>query len=420
MADLIYQTVNVLYPIVTLCMADAIIRFGIDRAYNNKKVYSIAMVTTLAGMTFLALLSPIFNIINEFKTYGFLLFIYCYCSGFRQMAASFVRARGYVKLFAFDGIISMVVIVICNVIFLIGFDMGVTGYVLSIIISDALSFIGLTFIASLHKYLDPKYIDMKLLKDMLKYSIPLIPTYVLWWITAASDRWFVRYMVGESEVGIYAVSYRIPTLLLIFTTLFFQAWQMSAIENKNSKNLGKFYARVFSSYNSLIFIAAAGIIMIVKPFTFILVDEKFHEAYLYTPVLAIAMIFQCLCQFLSSIYNVKKKSVNSLLTALAAAAVNIVLNALLIPHYCVFGAAIATAAAYFACYVIRIFDARSYLPFKVAHGRIIINLIVVTYMAGVAVLEPRFAVFQLITLFILVTLFNFEAVINTLKRILKR
>ncbi|MCL2054551.1 MAG: polysaccharide biosynthesis C-terminal domain-containing protein [Oscillospiraceae bacterium] len=419
-ADLIYQTVNVLYPIVTFAMADAIIRFGIDRAYDKRKVYSIAVFSTVAGMALLCLASPVFNSVEEFKGYGFLLFVYCYCSGFRQLAASFVRARGYVRLFALDGILSTFTVVICNFIFLAGFGMGVTGYILSIIISDALSFIGLTFIASLNKYLDPKYIDKALMREMLKYSVPLISTYVLWWVTAASDRWFIRYMVGENDNGIYAAAYKIPNLLLILTTLFFQAWQMSAIENKDSKTLGKFFGRIFSAYSSVLFIAAAGIILIVKPFTSILLDPKFLSAYMFTPVIVIAVIFQCLCQFLSSVYNVKKKSVNSLLTAFAAAAVNIVLNLLLIPSYGSMGAAAATVMAYASCYAIRIFDARKHLYFKVAHGRVMINLIVVIYMANIAVLEPRLAYVQLTVMFILMVMFNFEAVISTLKKIVGR
>ena len=79
---------------------------------------------------------------------------------------------------------------------------------------------------------------------------------------------------------------------------------------------------------------------------------------------------------------------------------------------------------YASCYIIRIFDARSYLRFKVAHGRIIVNLVVVIYMASVAVLEPMenpaLNYLQLIVLFILVALFNFEAVLSTLKKVIKK
>ncbi|MBP1550167.1 MAG: capsular biosynthesis protein, partial [Oscillospiraceae bacterium] len=141
-ADLLYQTVNVLYPVLSLSMADAVIRFGMDKGYNQRQVYTVAVTSTLIGLGVFALLSPVFNLIDMYKDYGFLLYVYCYFSCFRQIASNFVLAKGYVKLFALDGIFSTLVIVICNVIFLVVLDMGVTGYVLSLIISDLLSFMG--------------------------------------------------------------------------------------------------------------------------------------------------------------------------------------------------------------------------------------------------------------------------------------
>lgn len=423
-ADLLAQTVNVLYPILSFSMADAIIRFGMDKGYNQKQVYTVALTATLIGLSAFALLSPVLNLFDMYKDYGFLLYVYCYFSCFRQLASNFVRAKGYVKLFAADGIFSMLTIVICNVIFLVVLDMGVTGYVLSIIVSDAISFVMLTVIAGLHKYLDISYFSKKLFKEMLKYSAPLIPAYVMWWITSASDRWFVISLCGEDVNGIYSAAYKIPSLLMMFTTLFYQAWQMSAIENRNDSGLAKFYTKIYGAYSSLLMIAAAGIIMLVKPLTYLLVDtdpsKNFTYAYHYTPILVIAMVFQCLCQFVSSVYNVKKKSINTMLTSLIAAVINIILNFILIPDFGAYGAAIATAAAYAACFAIRIFDVRNLIPFKVSHFRMIVNIIVISYMAFVASKEPKLMWVQLIVLFIAVTVFNFEAVLSTLRKILNR
>lgn len=423
-ADLLYQTVNVLYPILTFSMADAVIRFGMDKGYDKKQVYTVAVITTLIGLGAFALLSPVLNLIDMYKDYGFLLYVYCYFSCFRQIASNFVRAKGHVKLFAADGIFSTLVIVICNIIFLVAMDLGVVGYVLSIIISDAVSIVLLTLFAGLHKYLDITYFSKKLFKDMLKYSAPLIPAYVMWWITSASDRWFVISLCGEETNGIYSAAYKIPSLLMMFTTLFYQAWQMSAIENRHDDGLAKFYTKIYGAYSSLLMIAAAGVIMLVKPLTYLLVDndpsKNFTFAYHYTPILVIAMVFQCLCQFTSSVYNVKKKSVNSMLTSLIAAVVNVILNFILIPEFGAYGAAIATAASYAACFAIRIFDVRGLIRFEVNHFRLIVNVVVIGYMAFVAVKEPKLMWVQLIVLFIAVTVFNFESVLSTLRKILGR
>lgn len=418
-ADLLYQAANVIYPIVTLSMADALIRFGIDKAYDNKKIYTIALTTTAGGLAVLLLFTPLINSLEAFRGYGLLLFVYCFFSSFKQLAASFVRARGLVKLFAIDGIFSTLIIVVSNLILLLKFDLGVTGYVCSIIISDALSLLGLIIISELYKFFDIKSLDKSLFKEIVKYSLPLVPTYILWWITSASDRYFVIAMVNSAENGIYSAAHKIPTLLLLVTTLFYQAWQMSAIENKDDSDLSGYYKQVYGAYSSLLFIAAAGLIMIAKPFTYILVDndpeKNFVFGYHYTPILIIAMIFQCLCQFLSSIYNVRKKSVNSMVTSIVAAVVNIVLDILLIPRLGAYGAGLATMTAYFACFMVRVFDTRSYVKFDISWFKMIVNMIVVGYMAIVAITEPKAEYVQLIVLFIAVAVFNFDAVLSTLK-----
>ena len=423
-AELLYQAVNVLYPLVTMSMADAVIRFGMEKRYDSRRIFTVAIGSTVVGLAGLALLSPLFNLTSTYRDYSFLLYVYCYFSAFRQIASNFVRAKGYVKLFALDGILATLVMLICNIIFLAVFDMGVNGYILSFIVSDFLSFTWLTVIAGLHKQLDIQYFSKKLFKEMLRYSAPLIPTYILWWITSASDRLFVKHFCGDSVNGIYAAANKIPALLMMFTTLFYQAWQMSAIENRDDAGLSKFYSKIYGAYSSLLMIAAAGVIMLVKPLTYILVDndpeKNFTFAYHYTPILVIAMVFQCLCQFTSSVYNVRKRSVNSLYTSLIAASVNLILNILLIPDYGPYGAAIATALSYFACFAVRIFDVRRFIPFKVKHVQAVINTVAICGMAFIAITEPKLTYLWLILIFLLVMVFNFKSVLDTLKKILAR
>ncbi len=423
-ADLLYNTVNVLVPLVTFSMADAVIRFGMDKDYDPRRVFTGANVSVLLGMTIFMLFTPLIGKNETIGSYTFLLYIYCYFSCFRQMASQFVRARGYVKLFAADGILTVLVQVISNLVLIWGLKLGVTGYVVSFVISDVSSLLFLTAIAGLHKYVDAFYIDKKVIGEMLRFSAPLIPTYLLWWVTSASDRWFVINMVGETENGIYSIAYKLPTLLMLVTTMFYQAWQMSSIEERNSRGLGKFYETVFGAYSSLLYIAAAGLIMLCKPLTLILTGtaegSRFKEAQIFTPVLIIAMVFQCFCQFLSSVYTTKKRSVNSCATAFVAAAVNIILNFLLIPQYGVWGAAIATAASYFACFAVRLFDARKFIFFKVDYFRFLVNTVIIVFMCVITAKQPSVYWVGLILGFTVCLVYNFDAIIKTLRKILSR
>ena len=82
-------------------------------------------------------------------------------------------------------------------------------------------------------------------RQMLAYCVPLIPTAVFWWIMGVSDRYLVKWFVGSDANGIYAVAYKIPTILTILATVFMDAWQLSAIaESGDRRAQARFYARV--------------------------------------------------------------------------------------------------------------------------------------------------------------------------------
>jgi O-antigen/teichoic acid export membrane protein len=424
-ADILQQTVNILYPLITLACADAIIRYGIDKAYDNSKVLSSSLIVTLSGLFVFALLSPLLNTVNEFYGFTFLLYACAMFSCFRQIAASFCRAKGYVKLFAADGILATLTIVLFNVLFLVVLDLGVKGFVLSIICSDLLSTVFLTATGGFAKYLDFSKVSRGFLREMIKYSLPLVPAYLLWWITSASDRWFVLSITGAAANGVYSAAYKVPGLLVMMTTLFFQAWQMSAIENKDDKGIADFFGKVYNNYSSLLFIGAAGLIMICRPVNSVLLDSSpekgFGEAYRFTAVLIVATVFQCCCQFLSSIYNVKNKSVNSMLTSGLAAGVNLVLNALLIPPLGALGAAIATAISYGLCFISRLADTTRMIKFETHNLRFILNTALVTF--ATAALYTNLSGYgwaYTIIVFIAVCLINLKALFGIFYIIVKK
>lgn len=418
--DLIEQTANFLIPIFSFSIAEAIIRYGIDKSYNNKQVFSTGVAIAMLGATALALLSPLFNFVPYLNGYGFILYIYVYTSCFRSVCSQFVRAKGQVKLFAVDGILATLSILLFNVLFLVVLKWGVLGYLLSIILSDFCSGIFLCFMGNLSRYFDIKSIRPEIFKLMMKYSLPLIPTAIMWSITSVSDRIFVRYINGPEANGLYSAATKIPNLISIVSTIFFQAWNMSAISENDSKHITKFYTTVFSAYQSVMYIATAFLIALICPLTKLLMSENYYESYKYMPLLSLAVLMLSFSQFLSSVYNATQHTKNSFFTSLAAAGTNIVLNILLIPKWGVQGAAFATFVSYFICYIIRIFDTKRYINFYTDHMKVLMNMLVLGGMSAVLLIMPNGWIDYLIAGVCFITIVNFSAVIKTLKQIINR
>lgn len=365
-ADLVQQTVNVLIPIVTLQVNSAALRFSLDRAKDKGDVFTVGVRTTLAGfVVFLLFCYPISLItINDFNLgeYILLIIVFVLVSSFRQLCQQFVRGSGYVKLFAVDGIISTATTLAFTILFLGPFKWGVTGYILAIVASDACSVIFFAVTAKLHRYIKPKLLEKTITGQMLKYCVPLIPTVILWWIINVSDRYMITYFVGSSANGLYTAASKIPNFVILFSQIFIDAWQLSAVdEQENKEARAHFFTKVFRVYSGGVFAVASGLILFCQLITKILVSDTFYDSWQYVPILIIATTYSCIVNFLASVYMAEKKSVMSLLTASSGAITNIVLNFLFIPVMGANGAAVATVCAFLVVFITRGANTRKYI-----------------------------------------------------------
>lgn len=423
---LVEMCANFLVPVVSFSIADAVIRYGLDENYDNRNVFSNAVVIFLFGVIGFLLLSPLLLLYSDIRPYVFLLAVFVCTSCFRQLSTQFARARGYVKLYAADGIACTFTLLLFNILFISILKMGVTGFMLATICSDFCSGVTVWLLAGHSRYFSRRYVDRELLGVMLRFSLPLIPTALLWIITGFSDRVFIREMLpnGESAQGVYELAAKVPNLISVVSTIFYQAWNMSAIAEDNSKERHSFYTQIYGAYTSVLFMAAACVIALAKPISAILIRQKtdpaFETVYLYTPVLVIAVLMMCLNQFLSSIYTVSKHTKNSFWTSVLAAGINLPLNALLIPKYGIHGAVAATFVSYFISYVVRVVDARRFISFDINHLRFAVNLAVLFALSGVVTLAPAHKELLLTAGVISVFVLNFNPLMETAKKLLKR
>ena len=122
------------------------------------------------------------------------------------------QALGRVRLYAVSGILCAALVVGLNILLLSVFRLGVTGYVLSNVIADALSALLLFFALRLWRYFRPAALKRSLIKRMFRYCLPLIPTSICTWTINISDRYFISYLIGSDISGLYAIANKISTI----------------------------------------------------------------------------------------------------------------------------------------------------------------------------------------------------------------
>lgn len=390
-ADIITQTCNLLLPIISLGITNGVFRFAIDSNHDKKSVFSSGLYTiTFGGLLFLLIL-PLLAISSQLRSYLWLIVIYTMLSCYHSLCAQFIRAKNKTAFFAVQGIINTSLVILFNILFLAVFEWGIIGYVLSVALADGLT-ASLIFIKEkLWREIIRKP-SRDTLKQMLRFSIPMIPATVFWWVTSVSDRYMVTWIISEEANGIYAVANKLPTFLTLLSTVFMQAWQFSAIsesENDRKEHI-EFYGKVWSSFQSVMFLAGSAITALAIPMIKILTTEDYYSAWEFVPMLALAMVFSSFANFMGSVYVVEKRSKNSFLTTMVGAALNVVLNLILIPKIGSQGAAIATFASYLVVFVIRTFDAKKYIPFKTHFVTVMINTAIVLFQIVYMLLEFPF------------------------------
>ncbi len=427
-ADLITQAANLLMPIVAIGMYDGIFRFAIDAGENKREVYSSGMAMLFLGSAVFILLSPLLWCFDYFDGYNWLIVVFVITANIQCAVSYYIRGLGYTTMCALQGVINTALNILFNIIFLVCFDMGVLGYILSVVVANVLVTIFLVISMKLYKDFSFKLVKKDIIISMLKYSVPMIPTTVFIWVNSVANRFIVAHFCGGDVNGIFAAAYKIPTAITLVTTVFTEAWQLSAVSDADDNTRGSFYSEVFKSYLGLMFMAGSGLVMFSKIFTVLLMDASYYDAWQYMPTLIISTVFVSLATFMGSVYLVKKKSILSLATSLIGAVLNIGVTLVLIPILsdsfgpivAAQGAAFGSIAGYVALFVIRAVNAQKYVKFNVQPLKLVINTILLSTQASIMIFEINGWVYFQIGLFVLIVLSNIKPIISGILPVIKR
>lgn len=452
-ANLITQACNLLMPLVSAGIANAVIRFALQKGSNKKGIFSMGLVTVLCGGGVLLLLSPILSLLEFVQGYTFLAFLYVLMSALHTVCAQFVQGMKYTKLFALDGVLRTLMTIGFNILLLVVFDLGIAGYVLATILSDFLSTLFLWFMASLGRYFSLSHIDRDTRRTMLRYSVPLIPTMICVWIVSMSDQYMIEYIlndlysaaanlpnqvthimgvvgdackqelslpdtyaVGSAAVAIYVISNKVPHILSIVAGIFGDAWQISIV-SEDPKKQRRFFSNVFATYQCVALVGSSGLIMTAKIMVTLLAAPSYYSAWRYIPVLVLGITCSCLATFLGSIYMVERQSVHTLTTTLLGAFLNIGLNLLTIPRMGVMGAALSTCLSYLLMFLVRGIHTRKYIPVSWRLHKFLPSCVLVVLQAALMLWEvPLWPLWQILC-FLLITLLNIKELFRSLFRL---
>lgn len=365
--DLIQTYVTLIVPIVTLELEMSIFRYLVDSRGKSKETKRLMSNNFFMLGTGLLIFSLFYILISSFITIKFrwlVLFDIIVCT----LSGNFLQvSRGFGKTvdFSISCIITGLTTIISNIVTIVYLGWGSFGMIFSMAIANLMCALYLFIRLKLYKMIDFSKIDKKIIVSMNKYSIPLIPNGVSWWIVNVSDRTIISMVLGASFNGIYAVSNKFPTIISSLLGIFNLSWSESAALHVNSPDRDEFFSDIVNTAVKLFSALCIGMIGCL-PFVFpILINDKYNEAFKYIPILILGALFNVVICLYSGIYIAKKLTKQVASTAVIGAIINIVVNILFIKKIGLFAAALSTAIAYLSMMLYRYLDLKKYVNIKI-------------------------------------------------------
>ncbi len=417
--DLLQSTAQLLIPILLLSIQDATLRFSMDPKYEIKDVLSTTFRIIIIGTIVLIVCLVAGCLLGLFKIstlYLLFLFFSFELGAVNNCLNLYLKAKNQASTIAFSGILCTVATCLSNVVLLLVFKLGVIGYMISNTVGLFLQVFYQFFVGKVYK--DLRLSNFKnLSKPMIKYSSPLIANSIAWWVNNASDRYILTLISGISANGIYAVSYKIPTILTTFQNIFYNAWSISAISEFDKNDTDGFIGNNYSFYSFISMIACLALLLVNIPMASVLYSNDFFQAWQCVPFLLVGTVFNGIAQFEGSLFAAVKKTKSVALTTVLGAIINIIMNLLFIPRWGAIGAAFATMIGYFVMWILRTILLHRFVQMKVKWNLHYLSISLIMINAILATLNIVFGIQIIIAVLILICNKNqLDAMINILKK----
>lgn len=386
--DLLMTSVSLLTPLISLRVSDATYNWMIKRTASNeiciKATYNFLLKSCTLAVIIIGVASRFVYIWNI----GLFLAIMV-LEPILETTQKILRGLKNQKLFAASGIIYTGILVSLNFITVCVLKLGVSSLLVNTVISHIISIALIFCLEKRMRCLTVTVDKSELLitqKEMLKYSMPLVPSTLSWWVMSVSDRYVVRFSLGSSFNGIYAIATKFPSVLQTFFVLFNNAWTDIALANLQSKEENnKYVSNLFEKMYVFSFSAIFCLIPVTKVVTQVILSSDYKIGSIYIGFLYLGAIFQGFSTFASVGYLQSKKTARAATSSVAGAIVNLLVDLILVKSVGLFAAALSTYVGFLVMWLVRMYDIRKDWPITVDVPKFTIMTFVATAIATITI-----------------------------------
>ncbi|MBM3711836.1 MAG: polysaccharide biosynthesis protein [Actinobacteria bacterium] len=354
----IQAAVNFLLPLALLSLPEAFTRFTAaekDKSVVATNYYTVLFTVVTVGVVIALifyLLAPIisetfikteFSTIRLFQTASFLII----AQTINKHSLGYFRTFQDEKLYSAILVIQNLVLILAAII-LINYNYGLKEIILSLIIVYSVVYI-LTQVLII-KDIGFKLPDIRILKPLLLFSLPLLPMGFFNIINNISDRYIIGYYLPVMEVAKYSAGYSLVMVVQFlyapfFLFLFPKTTNLWESKDFHTMNKVMNYSNKLPLFVAIPVVFASG--LLYKEFLLLITGQILDISFLLIPVICVGYIFL----FIGEIYAyvlITAKVTNYIMKGyIIASTINIVGNIILVPIIGIIGAALITLLTFF-------------------------------------------------------------------------
>lgn len=375
--DLILVLQALMIPIITLQIQTAAFRYLIQYRGNkeeeDKVISNIFAFVTIS--LFCVLLILFVGIINKSRILAFLICIYLIVYTLECVLRQIVRGLSLNRLYSISTLVESITLMVLVIIFVMQKKCNLYGILLSYISAEILAILLLSIKSKVYKRIKCRYVNAKIIKQLLQYSWPMVPNALSLWILSSSDKMILTLVCGVETSAIYAIANKIPSILSVVQDPFTLAWQENASIAVKDDDVARYYSEMFDYIFSFL-VGILAILTAAAPILFkLFVRGDYSTAYKQIPILLASSLFTCISSFFGGIYIAEKRTKEIGITTICCAIINIIIDLLLVKKVGIYAASISTLISYLFLTVYRMWDIKKYKSLSYKPGKILTALV---------------------------------------------